>query len=135
MSKKEVLTKRMFVASEMIAAGEWSKDTLKTDVIDEILLSLGSDGDGSGWEFGIELVRLTNTRAAMKAKIFSDAWKAFDEAPEIFEVLREFKSDDNDEPRWTQFLLALEAVGWKRVKPELKLAKDQEPKVCTACGK
>ena len=134
MAKKEVQTKRMFVAVEMMASGEWPNNMLETGVIDEVTLSLGTNGNGFEWEFGIKLIRLGD-RAAMKVGIFSDAWRAFTEAPEIFKVLREFGADSgkDDEPRWPRFLLALEAAGWKRVRPEPRKA--QESKACTVRGK
>ncbi len=134
MGKSAKPRKRMFVHSEMVAAGVWA-NVNKPDMLDEIFLSLGYKEGGCEWEFGIELRLLQGNHAAMLVRIFSDSWRAFKEAPEIFAVLTKFAkpSSADDRETWPKLIEALDAAGWKKEKPEPREL--PKPPVCHACGR
>jgi hypothetical protein len=130
------LIKKMYVYSEMEAAGVWLPISAgRQDRLDEILLSLAHKDGGCKWEFGIELILLQTEKCAMRLRMFSDAWQALKQAPEIFEVISEFSrpSGEDDRKVWPRLITALQFAGWKKVKPEPR--EIPNPPVCHACGR
>lgn len=128
--------KRMFVTSEMIEGRQWPPQVKMKDEIDSILLSLASpeDGGGCAWEFKIALEDLSR-KATPKLVMWNDSWEAFEDAKEVFQVLRVFQEVGHREfsDRWHRLIDALEKVGWERVKPVP--VTDKWPEPCPTCGK
>lgn len=126
--------KKMFVTSEMIEGREWPPMIKMKDEIDSILLTLKAPEGGCAWEFRIVLEDLTK-KATPKVVAWNDSWKAFKDAPEIFEVLGRFQEEGHRDfsDRWPKLIAALEAAGWERVKPVP--VTDKWPEPCRTCGK
>jgi hypothetical protein len=51
----------------------------------EIMVTLRAEGGGCYWEFAIRQVR----DVAVRVEVFSDAWEAFSERPDVFAALAE----------------------------------------------
>lgn len=124
-------TRRLYVTSEMIAAGRWPVHQDR-DMLDELMFSYGPEGDCE-FEFSVELIRLDNHKGAMRLKVFDDSFRCFSETPEVFRILGDFnkQSGVDSVPYWESLIKALQGVGWVRIKPEPK----PKPAACPTCGK
>lgn len=58
---------------------------LPSDVAEEVMIGLYADGGGCRWEFGIRWIRLPELTP--RVEVFSDAWQAFAQVPELFTEL------------------------------------------------
>jgi len=127
------LVKKLFLHSEFVAARNWVASN-DPDDLDEIWLSYSYEEGGCDWECGIELINLQG-KAAARLKVFDDAWKMFEDAPEIGRVLRSFHKTSGEDSRgsWGSLIEALIKEGWKRQIPDPK--EIYESPRCHACGK
>lgn len=73
------------------------------------------------YEFGIALVQFRDGGFAMQSRVFSDAWKAFKDCPEVFKLLtsmdRCFRGDmgrKGPEP-FDELVKKIKEAGWKGV--------------------
>lgn len=124
--------KRLIVYSEMIKAGRYPPRGSDSDNwLDELNMAKASPGGGCLWEFNIRLIELAG-KGALQLQMFADSWEAFEEAPEVFEVLRMYAKEHGSDDRavWPDLIADLEKVGWKR-----EHAEPREGRKCRECGK
>jgi hypothetical protein len=95
-------------------------DSSDVDAI-HLYVTDGPKGEGCLYEFTIALVQFRDGNYAMQARIFSDAWRAFDGCREVFTILDRmhdcFRSDEfpyKKGPEVFDSLVSnLERAGWK----------------------
>ena len=86
--------------------------------VDEINLVVSDvrGAEGCLYEFGIVLHQFREGRFALQARVFSDAWEAFRDCPEVFQILSEH---DTRYPRratedlFDEIVNRLVKAGWK----------------------
>lgn len=87
----------------------------KSSEVDAVNLSV--EGQAS-YGFGIALIQWQDGAYAMQARVFSDAWKAFEDCPEVFRILAElyssFKSPVHAGPEiFDELVSRLKKAGWE----------------------
>ena len=108
---KEGAMKKTFWLGSMHALGQ-SND------VDSINLDVEGEG---GYGFGIVLVQWREGGYAMQARVFSDAWKAFEGCPEVFKILADmhncFKDGSGPDRKgpevFDELVARLKKAGWK----------------------
>jgi hypothetical protein len=125
--------KTMYIQSEHVDARRWIAPS-DPDDLDRLMMTNKAKGGGCYWEFTIRLERLSG-KASMKIEAWNDAWIAFKEAPEVFEILAKYQREgrEDDAPLWPKLIEDLKKAGWKHEKPEPVESRIKHK--CPACGK
>lgn len=94
----------------------------------------GPAKDGALYEFTIALVQFRDGRYAIESRVFSDAWRAYRDCPEVFEILAVlhgcFQEDSSSPEPFDTLVDALRNHVWK----DMGRRQSRYYRICRACG-